>query len=147
MKRKIVKLVSLLAMLILSVFGMISCDPAEYKRLQVTANATKGENTLVIQVEEVENSDLATLMNVMLKLEEQKQFAFSTDPTGMITQIGEKKNGGNSYWMLYTTDEEMADTSWGTYEYEGEILGSAILGANVLIVQSGETYIWVYQTF
>ena len=116
---------------------MAACSTEDYQSLVLKASVVEQGNTLVIQVEEVENSNKATLMNVMKKLQSEKKLSFSADQTDMITGIGEKSNGGNSYWMLYTTDKEMSDTAWGTYEYEGEILGSAILGASALITQSG----------
>ena len=146
MKRKMISVISLLVLVIFT-FSMTACNTEDYQSLVLKASVVEQENTLVIQVEEVENSKKATLMNAMKKLQSEKKLTFSADKTGMITGIGGKSNGGNSYWMLYTTDEKMSNTAWGTYEYEGERLGSAILGATALIIESGETYIWAYQTF
>ena len=50
-------------------------------------------------------------------------------------------------WNKLKVSEEMANTAWGTYEYNGETLGSAIVGAEALPVVDGEVYIWVYQSF
>jgi hypothetical protein len=41
----------------------------------------------------------------------------------------------------------MGNNEWGTYDYNGTILPSAILGGDALIVSAGETYVWVYQKF
>ena len=66
---------------------------------------------------------------------------------GMVTSINGKANSANEFWMLYTSDTEMANTAWGTYEYEGQTLGSAIVGAEALPVVDGGIYIWAYQGF
>jgi hypothetical protein len=49
--------------------------------------------------------------------------------------------------MLYTSDTEMSSAKWGTIEYDGKTLASAIVGADTLTVVSGAVYIWEYQTF
>jgi Ca2+-transporting ATPase len=66
-----------------------------------------------------------------------------------VNEMNGKKNAADfsSCWMLFTSDAEMANTEWGTVEYEGETLGSAILGAESLVVEKGEIYLWVYQSF
>ncbi len=66
---------------------------------------------------------------------------------GMVTSINGTANTTNSYWMLYTSDTENANTAWGTIEYGGETYGSAALGADSLAVKQGCLYIWAYQTF
>ena len=67
----------------------------------------------------------------------------------MITSINGKANPADwSYcWMVYTSDTSMANTEYGTYEYEGQILGSAVLGAEALPAADGGIYVWVYQKF
>ena len=66
---------------------------------------------------------------------------------GMVTSINGKANTTNSYWMLYTSDAENANNSWGTVEYEGNTYGSAMYGADSLTIKDGCLYIWEYQTF
>ena len=68
---------------------------------------------------------------------------------GMVVSINGIKNPADwSYcWMLYTDDEEMSNTAWGEIEYKDKVYGSAVLGADELIVKNGKTYLWVYQGF
>ena len=49
--------------------------------------------------------------------------------------------------MLYTNDQENANEQWGTCEYEGEVLGSATLGAGELAVKAGCVYLWSFESF
>ena len=144
MKRKIISFVSLLATTLLCAFCMFSCDPPDYYFLKVTANVESKEDILVIQL--IELDEPASLMQVMRKLELDKKFEFE-DKDGMVTKIGNKANTANSYWMLYTSDEEMSDTSWRSYTYNDEIFGLGNFGANNLTAVKGETYIWVYESF
>ena len=53
----------------------------------------------------------------------------------------------SSCWMLYTSDAENANASWGTVEYEGAEYGSAISGAEVLKIKPDQLYIWVFKSF
>ena len=68
---------------------------------------------------------------------------------GMITSINGIENAADysSCWMLYTSDGENANSSWGTVEYEGKEYGSAISGAEVLKLKPDQLYIWVYKSF
>ena len=99
---------------------------------------------VAIKVEKAE--DNAMLIEVMEYLQEENALAFEVSG-GMVTSINQKANGANEFWMLYTSDTEMANTAWGTYEYEGQTLGSAIVGAEALPVVDGGIYIWAYQGF
>ena len=87
-----------------------------------------------------------TLVEYMEDMQKNGEISFTVQG-GMMTEINGVKNGTNSYWMLYTSDADNADTSWGTYEYNNQTLGSAVLGAESLVVAVGAIYIWVYQTF
>ena len=68
---------------------------------------------------------------------------------GMITSINGIENPADwsSCWMLYTSDLENANASWGTVEYEGVEYGSAISGAEVLKIKPDQLYIWVFKSF
>ena len=68
---------------------------------------------------------------------------------GMMTSINGVENSVDysKCWMLYTSDSEMANTQWGTTEYNGKTYGSAIVGVGELEVIADGIYIWVYQTF
>ena len=140
MKRKLHFFVSILATVILCVFCLTSCGGSD----KVKANVTEStENLLVLTVQETDGQ--ATLLNAMEALQTQGKISFEIS-SGMIVKIGEVSNTASSYWMLYTSDEEMANTAWGIYEYEGKALGSAILGADALPVKEDAIYIWVYET-
>ncbi len=108
----------------------------------------EGGEALVITVNEGAVEDGTTLLTVMEELKKEEKFSFSV-MNGMITEINGKANAAdfNPCWMLYTSDEGMASSAWGTYSYEKEALGSATLGADALTVKEGEFYVWVYQDF
>ena len=114
-----------------------------------TAKATIVEQTdtlVVIKVEKV-NSD-CTLLSVMEQLKEDGKLSF-VEAGGMITEINGVKNPADysSCWLLYTSDMEMANLEWGTLDYNNTTLGSAILGAEALLVSEGCFYAWNYQSF
>ncbi len=105
------------------------------------------ENTVVITATDSSfDFENKTLKDFMDYLQDNKKFTYSIE-NGMITTINGKSNTTNSYWMLYTSDAANANQEWGTFEYEGEIYGSATLGAESLAVKEGCIYIWTYQTF
>lgn len=105
----------------------------------------KGEaEDVVITVENASQNQ--TLLSYMQTLQDSGELSFTIND-GFITKINGTANTVSSFWMLYTTDAEHSNTSWGTYEYNGETLGSADLGADELIVKNGEIYVWTYQTF
>ena len=89
-----------------------------------------------------------TLLNVMVELKSRGVIDFTLD-NGMVTSMNGKDNTADwSYcWMLYTSDEEMANSEWGELEYNGKKLGSAVVGADFLPAVEGEVYVWYYQAF
>ena len=72
-----------------------------------------------------------------------------TIENGMVTSINGTENPADfsSCWMLYTSDAENSNTAWGTVEYEGQTYGSAISGAEALVIKPDQMYIWVFQSF
>ena len=72
-----------------------------------------------------------------------------TIENGMVTSINGTQNPADlsSCWMLYTSDAENSNTAWGTVEYEGQTYGSAISGAEALVIKPDQLYIWVFQSF
>ena len=131
MKRKFISFLTFLAILACSLFCFVACGD-NVEPVAITVFQAVEENT--------------TLLEVMQKKKTAGEFDFQME-NGMIVQIGETKNSTNSFWMLYTTDTENANTQWGTFVWKGETLGSAIAGADTLVVKQGETYVWVYQSF
>lgn len=93
-------------------------------------------------------SDTTTLVDYMTSLKGDGQLSFEIN-NGMLTSVNGIDNPSDlsSCWMLYTSDIDNANSAWGTIEYNGHVYGSAIFGAESLIVKDGCLYIWVYQSF
>ena len=116
--------------------------------LKKRATVEKTENDLVaIRVLDTDGEEM--LADVMAYLQAENELAFSKDASGMLTGINGKENPADwSYcWMLYTSDAELSSSEWGSVEYAGQTLGSAVLGAESLPVAAGEVYVWVYKKF
>ena len=84
-----------------------------------------------------------TLSEAMQDAKENEQIDYTVEK-GMVISINGINNAGNQYWMLYTDDEEFANTAWGQITYQEKTYGSATKGVSDLIVKDGKTYIWVY---
>ena len=104
------------------------------------------EDMVAIRILGVEADN--TLLNLMMQLKSEGAIDFTLE-NGMITSINGKENPADfsSCWMLYTSDTEMANNAWGEVEYQGEKLGSAVVGADFLPAVEGEVYVWYYQSF
>ena len=139
MKRLLCLLLTVLAVITLS------CCGASNGGGKTVATVTESENMVIITVEELDGT--VTLLELMKDLREEGRLDFTADLSGMVQSIGGKANAADwsACWMLYTSDEEMANSEWGTIEHGGATYGSAILGANALSVIAGEVYIWSYQ--
>ena len=135
MKKKAVSLVSLISA-VLALFSLAAL--AGCKQPPATAD----ENTVVIRASA--EQDGKTLLSVMEELQEAGELSFAVSD-GMIVELNGTKQTASSYWMLYTSDKESANEQWGTFEYEGEVLGSAVSGVGGLIVKEGCLYIWAFE--
>lgn len=136
MKRKITSVFIALLLVVMAVF-FVSCKDSEVLPVAIDlTNATVEEGT--------------TLLDIMEDLKEEKSLTFEI-VNGMITSINGTANSitYNPCWMLYTSDDDptISNSAWGTYEYKGQTLASAALGADSLPVKAGEIYVWVYVTF
>ena len=102
---------------------------------------------IVVKTPGQETADM-TLMDYMTKLKDKGDLEF-TISNGMITSINGIDNPADysSCWMLYTSDADNANASWGTVEYEGKEYGSAISGAETLKIKADQLYIWVFKSF
>ena len=134
MKSKFVTLISLV-LAALALLALAGCHKSP-----VTAD----ENTVVIEASA--EYDGMALLAVMEELQEAGELSFTVSD-GMITELNGTKQTLSSYWMLYTNDQENANEQWGTHEYEGEVLGSATLGAGELAVKAGCVYLWSFESF
>ena len=139
MKRSITSIFVALLLVVTAMFFVSCKDDKDDEVLPVAIDLT---NAVV--------AERTTLLEVMEDLKAQKALTFEI-ADGMITSINGTANAStfNSCWMLYTSDDDPAasNSAWGTYEYKGQTLASAALGAESLVVKSGEIYVWVYTTF
>ena len=143
MKRKINSIVTLLLVFALSLFTLVACNPQGSAKAEILS---KTDTMVVIKVNETEG--FATLIDAMNYLKGEGVLNFEISG-GMLTEIEGKANPADwsACWMLYTSDEELSNTEWGTIEYEGTMYASAIVGAEELSVAVGEYYIWAYVSF
>ena len=123
-----------------------ACTPEEKAPLVI-----KDSDTCIVIAAADEQMSITgdtVLLSYMLSLKKNKKLEFEIKD-GMVTSINGKANAADysSCWMLYTSDAENANSAWGTVEYNGKIYGSAVFGADKLVIKNGELYIWVYQTF
>ena len=141
MKRKFYSIVTLLLTLMISVFSLIACDKGHVKAEIVSQT----DSMVVIKVNEAEG--FATLLDAMNYLKNEGELAFEITG-GMVTSIEGKANPADwsSCWMVYTSDTEMANAEY-TVEYNGNIYGQAILGAESLPIIADAYYVWSYDSF
>lgn len=128
---------------VLCVVGISACNKGgEVKATILSITDTQ----VVIRIDETDGK--GTLGNAMDKLQADGEWTY-TASAGMLSSINGVENAADySYcWMLYTSDSEMANTAWGTVEYDGAVLGSAVVGYSDLTVVKNGIYIWVYQGF
>ena len=142
MKRKLYSFLTLICTLVFSAILFCGCDSGPVKASVVE----KTDAMVVIKVEKVEEE--ATLMRVMETLKDEGKLDFKV-VSGMITEVNGVANPADfsSCWMLFTSDSELSNTEWGTVEYNGATLGSAMVGADTLPVVEGAYYVWSFQSF
>ena len=133
MKKKVVSLVSLV-LAALALLALAGCHTSS-----VTADVD-------VVIRATAEQDGMTLLAVMEELQEEGELSFTVSD-GMVVELNGTKQTASSYWMLYTSDKENANEQWGTLEYEGEVLGSAVSGAGELAVKEGCLYIWAFEDF
>ena len=139
LKRKILALL----LVVVAIFSFACYGGGNVKCQLISSSQTR----VVIYVEEADGN--VTVENCMEALAAMTDsFSYKTQG-GMVTEINGVENPADySYcWMLYTSDADMANEEWGTITYEGKTLGSAIVGAEKLVVDVGEIYVWEYVKF
>ena len=146
--KKIVNFFSVLCVLLIGCF-VCACDGGK-KDASTENESVAPENSVspvAIYVTETVESG-TTLLEYMEVQKEKGEITFVVSG-GMITSINGVENDADydPCWMLYTSDEDNANTMWGSFEYNGSILGSAVVGASDLVIKQGYTYVWVYQGF
>ena len=124
-----------------SFFGCSSKEPLVIK---------ESDTYIVITVsnKQMNITNTTTLVDYMNSLKDAGQLTFEIN-NGMVSSVNgiDNPSDWSSCWMIYTSDTDNANSAWGTIEYNGNIYGSAILGAESLMVKDGCIYIWVFQSF
>ena len=130
-----------LSVIVFSFFGCSPKDPLVIK---------ESDTYIVITVsnEQMDIKKNTTLVDYMNSLKNDGKLDFEIE-NGMVTSVNGIENPADwsSCWMLYTSDSDSSNTAWGTIEYDGKVYGSAIVGAESLIIKDGCIYIWVFQSF
>ena len=129
------KIVSILLVLVLAVGMMLSACKSE-------PLVIKDSDTYIVIKTTAESLDGKTdmlLIDYMNELVAKGELS-CTISDGMITSINGIENPADysSCWMLYTSDADNANASWGTVEYEGVEYGSAISGAETLTIKADQ---------
>ena len=91
-------------------------------------------------------SNSTYLISYMNKLKTDGALEFEVKD-GMITSIFNKANNSSSFWMIYSSDKELSNETWGSVTVEEKTYFSAILGAESLPIKDGAIYVLAYQTF
>lgn len=138
--KKFLKKILVGCLVTVSVLFGVACK----KETKVVSELKESTSARVV-IYVVETEGEPKLIDCMEQLKKDGTFSYTIEG-GMVTQMNGKANG-EGYWMLYTSDSEMGNDQWGTMEYNGETLESAILGADALVVEENELYVWVYQIF
>ena len=135
--------ITLLLTLVISAFAFIACNREGQAKAEIVS---KTDTMVVIKVNETEG--FATLLDAMTYLKNEGELTFELSG-GMVSSIEGTVNPADwsACWMLYTSDEEMSNTEWGTIAYDGNTYGSAILGAEGLQISAGQYYVWSYDAF
>ena len=140
--KKIVSIIALVLVLVVSSFmGGCKKDPLVIKESDTYIVITASNEQMDIK------SD-TTLVDYMTSLKNSGLLDFEM-ANGMVTAVNGIENPADwsSCWMLYTSDTENSNDGWGRIEYKGVVYGSAVVGAESLVVKEGCLYIWVYQAF
>ena len=109
MKRKLISFASLLVTVLLSVFCFACGGTA-------TAEVVETTDTLVV-IRVNQTDETVTLFEVMEDLQNENALQYELAGT-MLKSLNGKENPADfsSCWMLYTSDAQMSNREWGTYD-------------------------------
>lgn len=146
LNKRILCLITTIAVAIACVFSFAACG--DEKPLVV-----KDSDTCIVitaSSKQMSITENTTLLDYMNSLKNDNKIEFTTSGSGemiMVASIYDKENAADysECWMLYTSDADNANSAWGTVEYNGNVYGSAVLGAASLKVKEDCLYIWVYK--
>lgn len=148
------KLIPVVAIILILLVALCACNQQK-EPTKINEPTTPASDSSVINVSETTivlapTSDYVgqTLLSFM-QASTLKGLLEFTLTNGMVTAINGKENTADysKSWMLYTSDANMANTAWGTVEYQGNIYGSSVKGVTELNIIENGLYIWVYTTF
>ena len=142
MKRVVNIILSMLCMVFF--LGFVGC----FQKEPVVLKETDTYIVITVSNEQMSITDDTTLVEYMYSLQEDGELDFAMS-NGMVSSVNGIENASDwsSCWMLYTSDADNANTAWGEVEYKGKVYGSAIVGADSLVVKADCLYIWIYQSF
>lgn len=148
LNKRIFSLITSLVLAIALVFSFTACgndsEPLVVKDSDTCIVITASNDQMAL-------TEKTTLLEYMNSLKESGKIEFTTSGSGdmiMVASIYDKENAADwsECWMLYTSDADNANSAWGTVEYNGNVYGSAVLGAATLKVKEGCLYIWVFKS-
>ena len=148
------KLIPVVAIVLILLVALCACNQQK-EPTKINEPTTPVSDSSVINVSETTivlapTSDYVgqTLLSFM-QASTLKGLLEFTLTNGMVTAINGKESTADysKCWMLYTSDANMANTAWGTVEYQGNVYGSAVKGVTELNIIENGLYIWVYTTF
>ncbi|GEM_PF-3405318 len=145
------KILVLSLALVLLVLCLCACSAKENEQSQddlPTPIELTSTDLFVVLTPDASNAG-TTLLEYMNNEKANGNIDFTTDSTNMVTSINGTANPADysKCWMLYTTDSNNANATWGRIKYQNTIYDSASLGAASLIITNGAIYIWYYQSF
>ena len=114
-------------------------------------NAVKStEDVVAVTVSgKVMDLDGKNFVDYLNKLQSDNKFSYSADK-GYVTTVNGKTadyQKDRTGWMMYTSDKEMGNEAWDTYEFEGQTYYSAIVGINDYPLAEGTVILFVFCHF
>ena len=150
MKRKLCILLSLFCFTTASLALMSGCNKETSASVSADSFSctleSATETLIVVKVEKTVGEE--TLADALALLQENGALTYKIE-NGMLSSLNGKTNAADfsSCWMVYSSDKEFTDTSWGTVSYKDMRLGSTIVGVEALPLTDGEYYAFSYDTF
>ena len=119
-----------------------------------TNNGGKGdvvavENGFVFVATEdvMDIGETTTLEQYMQAMQKNGGITFEAEDGMIVSVNGVTPSAQNEYWFIYTSLEDYSNTTWGTYSYNGQTLGSATLGFGTLPCVAGQTYALILSAY
>ena len=144
------KILSLTLTLICILTALIACNNTS-KQPTINAEIENCTQKLVV-IQVTETTENANALDLLAKLQNEGKISFESFDGGYgayvtsINGLAEVANGNEGYsWMLYTSDEDLSSTEFGSLTYQGAVFGQAAVGASTLKLKAGEYYVWAYE--